>query len=139
MTTPTANTVDVQLPHFDAGTIQRVVIYATPQTTYDAIWSADLLRAPLARMLTRASVAVERAGARVRGTSGPRRVPRSTRLGDMLGAESPWLLLADEPGHEVVLGLRALCGAHAPAGAAGDQGRGRGLSASSRKAMTRRS
>ena len=105
MTIATGNALDVQLPHFDAGTIQRAVVYATPQTTYDAIWSADLLRAPLARTLTRASMALERAGARVRGTPHPRRVPHSARLRDMLGADSPWLLLADEPGHEVVLGL----------------------------------
>ncbi|HEY6886632.1 MAG TPA: hypothetical protein VI300_02595 [Solirubrobacter sp.] len=105
MTTDTANALDAQLPHFDAGTIQRTVVYATPQRTYDAIWSADLLHAPLARMLTRASIAIECAGARFRGTSVPPHVPRSARLRDMLGADSPWLLLADEPGREVVLGL----------------------------------
>jgi hypothetical protein len=105
MTTATANALDALLPHFDAGTIQRAVVYATPQTTYDAIWSADLLQTPLARMLTHASMAVERAGARIRGESGPRRVPRSAGLRDMLGAGSPWLLLADEPGRGVVLGL----------------------------------
>lgn len=101
----TAAALDVHLPHFDAGTVQRAVVFATPQTTYDAIWSADFLRAPLARALTRAAMTLEVAGALVRGTSRPQPVPRSAHLRDMLGAGSPWLLLTEEPGHEVVLGL----------------------------------
>jgi hypothetical protein len=105
MTTLTAAALDVHLPHFDASTVQRVVVRATPQATYAAIWSADLLQAPLARTLTRAAMALEHAGARVRGAAPPPAVPRSAHLRDMLDGDGPWLLLHDEPEREVVLGL----------------------------------
>jgi hypothetical protein len=105
MTTATTGALDAQLPDFDASTVQRAVVEATPRATYEAIWSADLLRSPLARTLTRAAMALERAGAWVRGTSRPPGASPSAHLADMLGDDSPWVLLADEPGREVVLGL----------------------------------
>jgi len=105
MTTAPATALDSQLPHFDASTVQRAVVFATPQATYDAIWSVDLLDAPLARTPRRAAIALERAAARFCGTTPPQPVPRSAHLRDMLGDERPLLLLNDASGHEVVLGL----------------------------------
>jgi hypothetical protein len=88
-----------------ACTRQRAFVLATPAATYAAIWKADLVSTPLARALSELAVAPVRLGAAIRGEPAPPPPQRSAHLADMLGPDSPWLLLADEPGHEVVLGL----------------------------------
>jgi hypothetical protein len=55
MTTATPSGLDTYLPRFDASTVQRAVVDATPEAADDAIWSADLLRTPLARILNAAA------------------------------------------------------------------------------------
>lgn len=97
--------VDRLLPHFDTETIQRAIVRATPQATYDAIWAADLLSTPLARALSALALWPERLAAWLRHEPPPAPGARSAHLHDLLAPGSPWRLLADEPGSEVVLGL----------------------------------
>jgi hypothetical protein len=101
----TGSALDRLLPHFDAETTQRAIVQAAPATTYDAIWAADLLGTPLARGLSALAMCPERLRAWLRHEPPPPPTARSARLGDLLTSESPWRLLADEPGSEVVLGL----------------------------------
>lgn len=95
----------LEFPRSDASTRQRVVVWATPEAVYDAIWSADLLSTKLARMLAGAAMAPERIAAWLRHQPPPHAPARTAHLRDMLTDDSPWVLLADEPGHGVVLGL----------------------------------
>jgi len=92
-------------PHQAARTVQRVFVVATPGETYRAIWEANLLRMPLARALSAIALWPERVRARMRREPAPAKSGRSARLRDMLGPDSPWILLADEAAREVVLGL----------------------------------
>ncbi len=91
MTTATRPAIDRFVPRSDAHTRQRCFVAATPEDTYAAIWDADLLQSRLARVLS--------------AVASRTRSPRAARLGDMLGGASPWILLDDEPGAGVVLGL----------------------------------
>ena len=93
------------VPNRATGTVQRVFVVAAPAETYRAIWDADLLNTPLARALSAVALWPERVRARLRRQPPPARSGRSARLRDMLGQDSPWILLADEPDREVVLGL----------------------------------
>jgi hypothetical protein len=105
VTVATAPSIDRLLPHFDAETVQRELVLATPAATYAAIWDADLLSTPLARRLSALAVWPDRVVARVHHDPPPPPNARSARLHDLLGTRSPWRLLAEEPGVEVVLGL----------------------------------
>jgi hypothetical protein len=98
-------TIERFLTGAEAQTLQRVIVQATPETTYDAIWTANLLSSPLARALSAAAVMPTRVVAWIRHTSQPPPGPRSATLADMLVDGSPWIELADEPGVAVVLGL----------------------------------
>lgn len=104
MATTALTGVERFAPHCVASTRQRVFVSATPAETYRAIWDADLLRAPLARTLGWLALVPERFRARLRHERAPAS-SRSAHLRDMLRDDSPWILLADEPGREVVLGL----------------------------------
>jgi hypothetical protein len=88
-----------------AGTVQRVFVDATAAETYAAIWAADLLRMPLARAHSANALWPERIRAFVRGERPPPKSVRSAHLNDLLGPDSPWILLAVEPDREVALGL----------------------------------
>jgi hypothetical protein len=88
-----------------ASTVQRVLVDAPPADVYTAIWEADLLRMPLARCFSSMSLWPERIRAWARREPPPPRTARSARLRDMLGDGSPWILVADEPRRDVVLGL----------------------------------
>ncbi|HEX6026740.1 MAG TPA: hypothetical protein VFZ00_32385 [Solirubrobacter sp.] len=92
-------------PERAARTVQRVFVCATPAETYRAIWEADLLRSRLARALSAIALWPDRIHALLRREPPPPKTTRSARLADMLGEGSPWILLADEPDREVVLGL----------------------------------
>lgn len=102
--TVSGSAIDRVLGHFDAETSQRALVQATPALTYDAIWTADLLSTALARALSALALWPERIAARLRHEPVPVSA-RSARLRDLLTPESPWQLLAEEPGSEVVLGL----------------------------------
>jgi hypothetical protein len=93
------------LEPFDVETTQRAFVQATPAEAYDAIWSADLLATPLARALSALAVWPERVAAWLRRAPAPPPSARSATLRDLLADDSPWCLLREEPGTEVVLGL----------------------------------
>jgi len=97
--------IDRVIGHFDLETTQREIVRATPGETYDAIWTADLSRTPSARALSALALWPERARAWLRHEPAPPPSSRSATLRDLLTPDSPWRLLADEPGAEVVLGL----------------------------------
>lgn len=101
-TTLTDTPLDVFLPQRQESTLQRAVVWATPERTRAAIWDADLLASPLARVLTAIAMVPERIGAWIRGEPQPEADRRSARLRDMLADRSPWILLAGEP---LTLGL----------------------------------
>jgi hypothetical protein len=88
-----------------ASTVQRILVDAAPADVYTAIWEADLLRMPLARCLSAISLWPERVRAWARREPAPPRPARSARLRAMLGADSPWIPVAEEPGRDVKLGL----------------------------------
>jgi hypothetical protein len=87
-----------------ATTVQRVLVDAAPADVYAAVWEADLLRMPLARCLSAIAMWPERIRAWARRDPPPARTARSARLRDLLGAGSPWILVADD-GATVTLGL----------------------------------
>ena len=93
------------VPHSDASTFQRIIVWKPPATVYDAFWTADLSTRPMARALADAAMVPERIGAWLRHEPPPPAPTRSARLQDLLADDSPWTLLADELGHRVVLGL----------------------------------
>jgi hypothetical protein len=95
----------IEAPRHDTSTLQRIIVWAAPQTVYDALWTADLSTTAVARMLAEAAMVPERITAWARHEAAPPAVAHAARLPDMLAADSPWTLLADEPGHRVVLGL----------------------------------
>jgi hypothetical protein len=96
--------IDRSVAHAERSTTQHAVVYATPEETYRAIWAANLLSTSLARMLSALAIWPERLRARLRHEPSPPRT-RSARLRDTLGEGSPWILLTEEPGNEIVLGL----------------------------------
>lgn len=75
---PTHRLLDDYVAAVDADTLQRVVVVATPDQTYTAIWDADLLSLPFAR--------------------------QPKRLLDVVAPGTRWMLLADEPGRGVACG-----------------------------------
>jgi hypothetical protein len=101
---PPGGLVDAILPQFDARTVQHRVVDADPAVVYDAIWEADLLSSRLARMLMAAARVPEMIVARQRGQHGPGGEGH-WRLTQAVDDDSPWILLGDRPGTEVVLGL----------------------------------
>jgi hypothetical protein len=101
----TVGALDRLLGHFDAETTQRVLVQATPEDTYAAIWSADLLGTPLARALSAIALWPDRLAAWLRRAPGPPPSARTATLRDLVTDDSPWCLVSEAPGEEVVLGL----------------------------------
>ena len=96
--------VDAVLPEHDARTVQQIAVDAEPSVVYEAIWQADLLSSRLARTLMAVACVPEDIVARRRGERAPGG-DRHWRLTQALDDDSPWILLGDRPGAEVVLGL----------------------------------
>jgi hypothetical protein len=95
---------DEVLPRYDARTVQQIPVDADPASAYAAIWQADLLSSPV----TRALLAVGRVPEIIAARLGRDAAPRGDghwRLADATGPGSPWILVAERPGEEVVLGL----------------------------------
>ena len=97
--------IRAHLPDPIARTDQHLVVDADADTTYRAIWSADFTEAPLARLLAAVAVWPQRIASRARGEPMPPSGARHDGLREALADDSPWVLLADETGVEVVLGL----------------------------------
>ena len=103
--------IEAQVPRWDVRTSQQVAVDAGASTTYGAIWRANLLATPLARVLSGVAMGPERVAARMRGQ---RPLPaRSSRavLADLLTDSSPWVMLGEtaahvRQGYPTVSGLR---------------------------------
>jgi hypothetical protein len=73
------------IPRCDARTLQQTVVGASPETTYRGVLDADIAASPAARALMA--------------------LGQASRLRDVLAGDTPWTVLADLPGDELVLGL----------------------------------
>ncbi|WP_205697085.1 hypothetical protein [Conexibacter sp. SYSU D00693] len=82
-------------------THQEVAVAAGKAQLDAALWSADLTRHPLARVLAAIAWLPERLTARRHGPV----APPSATLAAMVAPRGPWTLLADDPKHGVELGL----------------------------------
>lgn len=101
--------LDELMPDFDATRIEHRVVEGGGEAVYKAVRRADFMNTwrekRAARALMGMRVEVERLAARVRGTDF-REVeePESMRLAD-LPAQGEWVLLAEDPPHEIVFGV----------------------------------
>jgi len=85
-------------------TTQHVPVDADPGTSYAAIRSANLVNVPVTRILSEVAwVPVELAARLRRGRNAA--LGHTAHLEDMLADDSPWTLLDEEPGVELVLGI----------------------------------
>lgn len=94
-----------RVPDPVARTDEHVVVDVDARSAYEAIWNADLTEARLARLLSAVAVSPQRIAARLRNEPAPPSGATHAGLREALGEDGPWVLLADEPGVEVVLGL----------------------------------
>ena len=95
--------LDDYLPTFDVTQRRHIVVDATPGEAYEAVRQVNLMRIGLGpRLLGELRYLPERLFARVRGTEPPE-MPDSVTIDD-LAADSPYVVLAEAPGEEVVLG-----------------------------------
>jgi hypothetical protein len=93
------------VPRCDARTLQHVVVAASPDATYQAILDANLAASRPARALIALGQAPEWLRALLRREPAPPRTGRQSRLRDVVAGGTPWTVLVDEPGSELVLGL----------------------------------
>ena len=93
------------VPRCDARTLQQVVVTASPEATYQAILDANLAASRPARALIALGQAPEWVRALLRREPAPPRTGRESRLRDVVAGGTPWTVLVDEPGRELVLGL----------------------------------
>jgi hypothetical protein len=93
------------VPRCDARTLQQVVVAASPAVTYQAILDANLAAAVPARALIALGQVPEWVRALLRREPAPPRTGRESRLRDVVAGGTPWTVLVDEPGSELVLGL----------------------------------
>lgn len=82
--------------------VDRVPVAAAPERAWDVARTIDVYRLPLARALFELRTLPERLFARRRG--GPRTPSPRARIDDMAGAQSGFQILAEDVGHEVVVG-----------------------------------
>ncbi len=93
------------IPVHDARTVQQRVVDADPRVVYGAIWQADLMSSRSARTLITAAGIPELIAARLRHQTRPPGAEPHWRLAQALDDDSPWILVGERPGAEVVLGL----------------------------------
>ena len=94
--------IDDFLPDGDESVFAHTVVDASPTETYEAIGRADITADPLTRALSALRDLPNRVSRRLRGEEEPR-APRTFR--DIMDADAGWVVLADEHGHELVVGL----------------------------------
>lgn len=95
--------IDRYLPEYDVTTVRHAVVEADPETTYEAMLTADLLdTGPIVRTLGRLRNAPTAVSRRIRGTSGEP-PPERMRFADVPETDE-WTLLDETPGEEFVFG-----------------------------------
>jgi len=93
------------VPDCDARTTQYVVVAAGPEETYRAVLDANLAESRAARALMALGRAPEWIRSRLRGERLAPVAGRESRLRDVVAGDTPWTVLVDDPGSELVLGL----------------------------------
>jgi hypothetical protein len=95
--------IDRYLPEYDVATIRHAVVDADPETTYEAMLTADLLdTGPIVRALGALRAAPIEIARRIRGESGAT-PPERMRFVDVPETEE-WTLLDEAHGEEFVFG-----------------------------------
>lgn len=95
--------LDDYLPSFDVTQRRHIVVDATPDEAYEAVRHVNLMRIGLGpRLLGELRYLPERLLARIRGVDPPE-MPESLTIDD-LADESEYVVLAESPGAEFVLG-----------------------------------
>ncbi|WP_408957074.1 hypothetical protein [Natrinema sp. 74] len=95
--------IDRYLPEYDVTTVRHTVVDADPETTYEAMLTADLTdTGPIVRALGRLRDAPTAVAHWIGGTSRDRPL-EELRLADIPETDE-WTTLADEPGEEFVFG-----------------------------------
>lgn len=94
--------IDKYLPRFDVAEVHELEVDAPPDATYTAMWHADL-RDPLVAALFAIRDLPNRIARRARGEAPPP-APSSLTFADLATPEMGWMLLAQDPGAEFVLG-----------------------------------
>jgi hypothetical protein len=94
------------LPSYDFVVVHAGVFRAPPEACYPAARGLDLLGDPVIRTLLGLRSLPQRVADRLARQAEPsaRRTPRTFRLEDMIGPPIGWLLLAEEPSVQIVLG-----------------------------------
>jgi hypothetical protein len=106
--TPTPMLIERLLPTFDAVRTEHLIVPGDAETTYAAVRRADFMRAwkdsPVVRALFGARSLAERAVSAARGrTHIDPPAPATMRLADMT-ERGEWVLLGEDPPHEVTFG-----------------------------------
>ena len=96
--------VDDFLPRYDVTQVHRVLVAASPASAYELVRAVDVMQSRLVRALVWTQGFPEQLIRRARGL--PTRVvaPAHAGFDDMLATKA-WVLLAEEPGRDLVLGL----------------------------------
>jgi hypothetical protein len=91
--------IDSFAPNPDAVEIHRIVIAAAPDVVYCALWTADLGRSPIIKLLLALRSLPEFTLHRCRSLPRDRKITLQTLIDAGFG------VLADQPGREIVLGV----------------------------------
>jgi hypothetical protein len=98
--------IDRFLPRYDLAVVHAEVFRVPSEACYRTARDLDLLRHPIIRTLLGLRSLPQRLADRLTGQRhAPAAAPRGTfRLDDMVGPPLGWILLAEEPGAQIVLG-----------------------------------
>ena len=101
--------IDTVCPGFDATRVEHRIVDGTPGELYDVVLGADFIEAWRGNRAVRALFAVRALGERLvsalRGRTRPEEPDvASLRLADM-GTTGDWILLGEDPPHEVAFGV----------------------------------
>lgn len=95
--------VDELMPRWERRIVKAQLVHASAERTYSAIRTVDFFRSPVIAVPNRFRVVMDRMrGARNRDTA-PQ--PRTFRFAQLLDEDGGFHLLAEEQGHELVLGF----------------------------------
>jgi hypothetical protein len=96
--------LDEYLPTFEVTQIQHAVVDGAPAEAYDRLRRLDFMSSRLVRALVKAQAVPDRISRRLHGREQLPGYPRHATLDDMLATDA-WVLLVEDPGREMVLGL----------------------------------
>ncbi len=111
--------IESQLPRYEQRILRTQVVRASAPTTFAAIRRVDFFRSPAVALPNRARIAIDT----VRGRRGAhiQRSRSEFRFDQLLEPDGGFHLLAEEPGHAMVLGSSVAGGRRATAASSGRQ------------------